>query len=93
MHLQNLKQYLDYPFESMSFITKLELCEFKLGKQPYAFDFYRIDPRDELIIQPDVNGVPGYKIHGDETEMLIEKTDGALCGYYYGSNKKIDMND
>ena len=41
---------LPYPFEVMDFITKIELSDIHINDQTYSFDFYRIDPRKELVV-------------------------------------------
>ena len=75
----------------MDFITKIELSDIHIGDQTYSFDFYRIDPRDEVKVNAGINGVPGLKVKGDSIEILVERTDGPFKASEYGKKRCLDL--
>jgi len=65
-----------YPFENLNSEIKFELLDFKLRRQRYSFDFYRINHDDELIIGRNVNGIPSIKFNGNQTQIVVETFTG-----------------
>lgn len=93
MKLPNRAEFSMYPFESLTFDSKIELSGFEIDKQEYIFDIYRSLPEKEVTTASDVDGLPAYSLDYKRTIQTSECEQGPIRYEMPTNVEKIDPDD
>ena len=90
MKLPNRAEFSMYPFESLTFDSKIELSGFEIDKQEYIFDIYRSLPEKEVTVASDVDGLPAYSLDYKRTIQTSECEQGPIRYFMPLNDEEID---